>query len=252
MVSPSRGRIFGTVYLPPGWEAGGEDEFPLLIFLGHGRGDSSLAAKVYPADSLSHWRASGFIPPLVVVEVEYASFGEEAEPWSSPRNETFITSDARRELRAVARRRFRAGRAPGTTSIQGFSFGARGALHYALGFSDRFSSAVAMAFVSDYALDEERARAMANIDEVRQSGIEIRMSIGSADEWVLQNGSQASYVMHEFLDSVGVSHEFEVLSDVRHDPERMARHRRSDDLTNGLHELQFHARAWEAGSTNTP
>jgi pimeloyl-ACP methyl ester carboxylesterase len=245
MVSPSRGRIFGTVYLPPTWDPSGQREYPLLVFLGRGRGDSSLAAAVYPADSLNHWIAAQVLPPMVIVEVEYASFAEDAEPWSSARNATFLTSEARRELRAVSLRRFRAGGSPETTSIQGFSFGARGALHYALGFPDRFASAVADAFVSDYALDEERDRARANLERILDTGIPIRMSIGSRDEWVLQRGQQASYVMHEFLDSLGVAHEFEVLPGLRHDPGRMSRFVRPDGTSHGLYGLQFHARAWK-------
>jgi len=243
-VSPSRGRIFGTVYLPPAWDPSGQREYPLLVFLGRGRGDASLAAGVYPADSLNHWIAAEALPPLVIVEVEYATFAEEAEPWSSTRNETFLTSEARRELRAVSQRRFWAGGSPGTTSIQGFSFGARGALHYALGFPDRFASAIADAFVSDYALDEERDHARANIERILESGMRIRMSIGSRDEWVLERGQQATYVMHEFLDSLGISHEFDVLPGIRHDPGRMSRYVRSDGASHGLHGLQFHARAW--------
>jgi enterochelin esterase-like enzyme len=245
MVSPARGTVFGTVYLPTQWSATGDTEFPLLVFLGRGRGDSSIAAAVYPADSLNHWIATEAIPPLVIVEVEYRTFAEEEEPWSSAPNETFLTSQARRELRSVSQRRFHAGRSPGTTSIQGFSFGARGALHYAIGFPDRFASAVADAFVSDYALDEERNRARANIEGILESDVRIRMSIGSRDEWVLERGQQASYVMHEFLDSLGVPHEFEVIPGVRHDPVRLSRYVTADGTSHGLHELQFHARAWE-------
>jgi enterochelin esterase-like enzyme len=254
MLSPARKMVYGTVYLPPGWVPEAQRDYPLLVFLGsRQRGYPDVAPEFYPSDSLNHWIATEAVPPMVIVEVEFATVLGEAEPWSSARNEAFLTSDSRRELRAVCRQRFGARGSASVTSMQGFSFGAAGALHYALAFPDSFASVVSDAFVGDDVLVDERSSALLHLADIRESGLRLRMSIGSMDEFVLQRGRQATYVMHDLLDSLDVPHEFEVVSGVGHDAGQLSRHERPDGPSSvGLLELQFHARAWAEARPATP
>ncbi|MCG6956707.1 MAG: hypothetical protein LJF04_12025 [Gemmatimonadetes bacterium] len=254
MLSPARRMVYGTVYLPPGWVPEAQHDYPLLVFLGsRQRGYPNVAPEFYPSDSLNHWIATEAVPPIVIVEVEFATVAGEAELWSSERNEAFLTSDSRRELRAVCRQRFGAGGSASVTSMQGFSFGAAGALHYALAFPDSFASVVSDAFVGDDVLEEERSSALVHLADIRESSLRLRMSIGSKDEFVLQRGRQATYVMHDLLDNLDIPHELEVVSGVGHDAGQISRHKRPNGPSSvGLHELQFHARAWAGARPAAP
>jgi pimeloyl-ACP methyl ester carboxylesterase len=111
--------------------------------------------------------------PFVIVEVTFAVIEGDPEHWSSKRNEAFLTSDETGELRSYCQEHLKAGPGPDAISIQGFSFGARGVLHHALRFPDRFASAVSSAFVSDYALEEEQAIALENRDAIQGVGHDV-------------------------------------------------------------------------------
>jgi len=216
----------------------------LLVYLGGRPGDPSVLEAAFPADSLNGWIESGEVPPFVIVEVTFAVIEGDPEHWSSKRNEAFLTSEANGELRSYCREHLKAGPGPDAISIQGFSFGARGVLHHALRFPDRFASAISTAFVSDYALEEEQAIALENRDAILESGILIRLTIGSEDEWVTGRGRRASYLIHEFLDAQGIPHEFELLPGVGHDVYESSFHKRPEGGLIGLEELRFHAAAW--------
>jgi hypothetical protein len=109
---------------------------------------------------------------------------------------------------------------------------------------DKFASAVANAFVSDYALSARKRDATRNRESVLESGIPIRMVIGTRDHYVLEQARTATPEMHEHLEGLGIPHEYEVLEGVTHGLQSIWNYRRHDGHRNGLYELQFHARAW--------
>lgn len=246
-ISPSRGLVDYSVYLPPDWKRGTKKTYPLVIFLHGQTGWEHSFSEGVPASQLNQWISRGLIPPMVVVALRSGRIGGNGrteEQWSSPRNEALITSEHPNELRAYIRQQFRAGMSPKTTSIQGHSRGSRGAIHYALKFPQAFASSVANAFVSDYALPETMQIATQNQQRLRTHGIPLRLSIGDRDEFVLNMGRKASPVIHQHLKALRIPHQFQVFKGIDHDFSRLWNVRLKSGMPNGLSELQFHAGAW--------
>lgn len=246
-ISPSRGLVDYSVYLPSDWSRESTKTYPLILFLHGQTGWEHSFAEAVPASQLNQWMAKGLIPPSVIVALRSGRIGANGrteEQWTTPRNETLITSEKSNELRSFIRQQFRAGMSPKTTSIHGHSRGSRGAIHYALKFPQSFSSAVANAFVSDYALPETMKIATDNQQKLRTSGIPLRISIGDRDEFVLNMGRKASPVIHQHLNSLQIPHQYQVFSGIDHGFANLWNVRLKNGMPNGLSELQFHAGAW--------
>ena len=244
-ISPSRGLVDYSVYLPLEWRRDSKKTYPLVFFLHGQTGWERSFPDSVPAQQLNQWIAKGFIPPMVIVSLRTGRLkGREEEQWSTKRNENLLTSDSPQELRAFIREQFRAGMTAKTTAIHGHSRGSRGAIHYALKYPNRFSSAVANAFVSDYALEETMQIAQQNLQQIRSNGIPLRISIGDRDEFALNMGRRASPVIHRFLNNLQVAHDYEVFPGVDHGFVNIWNAKQKNGLPNGLGELQFHAGAW--------
>jgi S-formylglutathione hydrolase FrmB len=185
----------------------------------------------------------GLVPPFVLVAPRGSDVPRSVQ-WYYPENVTLLTSESSEELRAYCWETFRAGGTPDMISVHGHSRGASGALYFALNHWDRFASAVANAFVSDYVLEERKADAVRNRDAIVQNGIPLRMTIGTEDSYVLDLGRVGSQELHIHLDTLGIPHEYEVLQGVTHGFTSLWYFDRHDGLQTGLYELQFHARAW--------
>ncbi len=244
-ISPSRGLVDYAVYLPAEWQRNSRKTYPLVFFL-HGQlGSERGFPDSVPATQLNQWIAKGYIPPMVIVSLRAGRLkGKVEEQWSSARNEHLLTSENNTELRAFIRQQFRAGMSAKTTAIQGHSRGSRGAIHYALKYPTRFSSAVANAFVSDYALPELKQIAQQNQQHIRSQGIPLRISIGDRDEFAINMGRRASPVIHQYLNHLNIPHDYEVFPGVNHRFVQLWNTRQKNGLPNGLAELQFHAGAW--------
>ena len=247
-LSPSRGLVDYSVYLPPQWNRSSNKSYPLIFFL-HGQlGWERSFPDSVPAQQLNKWVANGLIPPIVIVSLRTGRLKDNVEEqWSSVRNETLLTRESSNELRAFIRAQFKAGLSSKTTSIHGHSRGSRGAIHFALKYPLSFSSAVANAFVSDYALKETKKIAKQNIQQIRSNGIPLRISIGDQDEFSLNMGRRASPVIHQFLSNLNIPHDYEVFPGINHGFVNVWNTRQKSGLHNGLGELQFHARAWTRG-----
>lgn len=240
-----RGKVPVKVYLPPGWEADGKEDYPLIFFL-HGQwGNESSFFEDVDYRQMNKWINEGKLPPFVLVSVASYFENKEEQQWSSLKNEILLTSDEQGELRAFCREKFRAGVNRKSISIQGQSRGARGALHYAFKYPDLFSSAISNAFVSDYALAEEKENASTNTNKIKASGIKIRMVIGTEDNWVIDFDRRASYIMHDYLNELGILHEFEVLQGAGHSLSSMWNTHCKVGVINGLYELKLHAESWK-------
>lgn len=249
--SEARGWVYFSVYLPPDWTPDDTETYPLIFFL-HGQGGDEFAfPRSVQAREINQWIEQGELPPFVLIAPRGADVRNSVQWYHRP-NEIMLTSEGAGELRAYAREHYRAGVDPETVSVHGHSRGATGALFMAMNHPDKFVSAVANAFVSDYALGDRQDDADENRDRVLESGIPIRMVIGTRDEYVLQQNRTATPEMHEHLLGLGISHEYEVLSGVSHALRSIWDHRRDDGRKNGLYELQFHARAWRAGRPGGP
>ena len=244
-LSPSRGLVDYSVYLPPRWKRNSSKTYPLVFFL-HGQlGWEHSFPDSVPATQSNQWIAKGYIPPMVIVSLRTGRLkGRVEEQWSSARNESLLTSEHPNELRQFIRQQFRAGMTAKTTAIHGHSRGSRGAIHYALKYPMSFSSSVANAFVSDYALEETKQIAQHNLQQIRSQGIPLRISIGDRDEFALNMGRQASPVIHQFLNNLNIPHDYEVFPGVNHGFVNVWNARQKSGLPNGLGELQLHAGAW--------
>ncbi len=246
-ISPSRGLVDYSVYLPQEWRRESKKTYPLVIFLHGQSGWEHSFSEAVPATQLNQWMARGLIPPMVVVALRSGRIGADGkteEQWSTPRNEAMLTSEKPNELRAFIRQQFRAGMSAKTTSIHGHSRGSRGAIHYALKFPQSFASAVANAFVSDYALPETLQIATQNQQRLRTQGIPLRISIGDRDEFALKMGCKASPIIHKYLSNLHIPHQYQVFQGVDHSFVKLWNVPLRNGMPNGLSELQFHAGAW--------
>lgn len=244
--SGARHQVDFSVYLPPGWSPEGTETYPLIFFLHGQHGDHYSFTNSVPLADLNRWVSQGLVPPFVLVAPNGSDIPASVQ-WYYPNNVQLLTSEAPNELRAFSFETFRAGGAPNRTSVHGHSRGASGALYFALNHWDSFASSVANAFVSDYVLDDLRDDATRNRDAIVASGISMRMVIGTDDSFSLDLGRVGSPVLHEHLDTLGIQHEYQVLPQVTHGLSDIWHFERSDDLMNGLHELQLHAAAWAQG-----
>ncbi len=244
-LSPARGLVDYSVYLPPQWKRNSNKTYPLMFFL-HGQlGWERSFPDSVPAQQLNQWITKGLIPPMVIVSLRTGRLkGNVEEQWSSARNESLLTSENTNELRAYIRSQFKAGMSAKTTAIHGHSRGSRGAIHFALKYPLSFSSAVANAFVSDYALQETMQIAKQNLQQIRSKGIPLRISIGDQDEFVLNMGRRASPIIHQFLKELNISHDYEVFPGINHGFVSVWNTKQINGQHNGLSELQFHASTW--------
>ena len=244
--SGARGKVFFTVYLPPGWSVGGTETYPLILFLHGQHGDEHYFRTRVPESDLNTWIRDGLVPPFVLIAPRGADNIGTVQ-WYHDENVALLTSGAPDELRAFAWETFRAGGSPERISVHGHSRGASGALHFTLNHWDLFASAVANAFVSDYVLDDYREAAVENRDAIVQSGITLRMTIGTQDSFVLEDDRVGSPALHEHLDTLGIPHEYEVYPGVTHGFSSLWDYELSGGKQAGLYELQLHADAWDGG-----
>ena len=242
--SASRGKVNLEVYLPPTWKKEGET-YPVIFFLHGAFGNEKGFFRNVEYQQLNDWIAEGKLPPFVLVSIASHYISSVEQQWSSAPNEVFLTSRADTELRAFSLRHFNAGDASRDvrkTSIHGHSRGALGALHYALKFPTLFTSAVGDAFVTDSALAEEQQNALQNKNAILESRIKLRLSVGDRDAF--ENHRKTSFLMHNYLESIDISHEYEVLVETNHTFSSLWNSTTKTSELNGLYELQLHAKTW--------
>lgn len=243
--SDVRGNVALEIYLPPNWSKTHSEGYPVIFFLHGGTGDETSFFNHVDYQQLNDWINHEQVVPFVLVAIESEYVNGEEGQWSSQNNEILLTSDEAGELRDFVRTNYNAGLTSKTISIHGQSRGARGALHYAFKFPTKFAAAMSNAFVSDYALEEEKNNILNNIDDVIDAGIKIRMVIGTEDDWVLEQNRQASYIMHDYLLELNVAHEFEILQDAGHQLNSIWGTPTENGMINGLYELKLHAQMWQ-------
>ena len=157
-----RGDVNLEVYLPPKWKKEGST-YPVIFFLHGALGNEKGFFNNVEYEQLNNWIKQGELPPFVLISAASHYVAGVEQQWSSIPNESFLTSRANTELRAFSLKHFHAGdmgRDTRKTSIRGHSRGALSALHYGLKFPTLFTSAIANAFVTDHALEEEQQNAL--------------------------------------------------------------------------------------------
>lgn len=242
--SGARGEVFFTVYLPPGWTVEGSESYPLIFFLHGQTGDEYRFSDNVPVAQLNGWIQEGLVPPFVLLAPRGADQIGTVQ-WYYEENVSLLTSEAPDELRSFCWETFQAGGDPTRISVHGHSRGASGTIFFALDYWDSFASAVANAFVSDYVLESYKDAATANRDAIIASGIPLRMTIGTEDSYVVEQGRIGSEALHQHLVSLEIPHEYEVLPGVTHAFSSLWHHVRPDGLVTGLYELHYHAQAGE-------
>jgi len=108
-LSPSRGLVDYSVYLPPNWIRNSSTTYPLVFFLHGQTGWERSFPDSVPESQLNQWIQQGLIPPMVIVSLRTGRLEANVEEqWSSLRNEGLLTSEATNELRSFVRQQFRA------------------------------------------------------------------------------------------------------------------------------------------------
>ena len=93
-------------------------------------------------------------------------------------------------------------------------------------------------------MPELKQIAQQNQQQIRNSNIPLRISIGDQDEFALNMGRRGSAVMHQFLNNLNIPHDYEVFRGVNHGFVNVWNTKMRNGITNGLAELQLHAEAW--------
>ena len=256
--STSKGDVPFCAYLPPGWSAKDTTTYPLLIYL-YGQGGTEFSfARVGKAHQINEWITDSMVTPMVIISVrgEEIISGEawhkQKIQWYTSENETMLTSEAEGELRAYCRKTFRAGMTSDQIALEGHSRGATGTLYYAFKHPDKFSSFIANAFVSDYALSKLKNAAKRN-KQTLQSFYppKLRMEIGTADHWVTGYGRKGSAVLHKYLEDLKIPHEYDTLSGADHHYYYYWNLVHPEHHTNGLAHLRFHEKAWQKAESDS-
>lgn len=241
--SKTKGEVPYNVYLPPNWRKDDTTTYPLLIYL-YGQGGTEY---IFPyhveADLLNKWINNEDLPPMVVF-CPNGSPDPEVVQWYTPENEAMLTKEAG-EIRQFCREQFRAGMESDLIGLEGQSRGAAGVLFYALKHSEKFSSFVANAYVSDYNLKTLKGLAKQNQTKIRNSDFHLKMEIGSEDYFMIEHGRKGSLILDEYLTELNIPHSHEILEGRGHGYGQFWDYYRKDmEMLNGLFHLKYHAAAW--------
>ncbi|MFT4762523.1 MAG: enterochelin esterase-like enzyme [Paraglaciecola sp.] len=241
--SKTKGEVPYNVYLPPGWHADDTTTYPLLIYI-YGQGGTEY---IFPyhveADLLNQWINNGDLPPMVVF-CPNGSPDPEVVQWYSPENEAMLTKE-KGEIRAFCRQQFRAGMQSDLIGLEGQSRGAAGVLFYAMKHSNKFSSFVANAYVSDYNLKMLKDLAQENQLKVQQSAFYLKMEIGSEDYFMIEHKRKGSLILDQYLTDLKIPHTHEILKGRGHGYGQFWDYYRKDKkMLNGLFHLKYHANIW--------
>jgi len=241
--SKAKGEVPYFVYLPSGWKENDTTTYPLLIYL-YGQGGNEYVFP-YTVDvmDINRWIKNGEIPPMVIF-CPNGSPDPEAIQWYQSKNETLLTAETG-ELRSFCRNKFRAGMSSNQIALEGQSRGAAGVLFYALKHSDKFSSFIANAYVSDYNLGTMKGLAQSNQQKIRASNFRLRMEIGSEDYFVKKHNRKGSEILDNYLNELNIPHKHEILEGQGHGYGQFWNfYRKKEKMQNGLFHLKYHAKAW--------
>lgn len=248
--SNAKGEVHFVAYLPPGWKSNDTTEYPLLIYL-YGQGGNEYSfARVVRHQQLDHWINNGDVMPFVLITVRGAeiiegkSWDKQKIQWYTRDNETMLISEEEGELRDFCRKTFRAGMTTDQIALEGHSRGATGTLYYALKYPEKFCSYLANCYVSDYTLSTLKNSARRNKRKLIENDVPLRMEIGTADFFEFHYGRRGTHIMHDYLTSLKIPHEYDTISGANHHYYYIWYHKR-DGVDNGLTHLKFHERAWK-------
>jgi len=214
--SKSRGNVDFNVYLPPNWSKNNSSKYPLILLL-HGQNGSEYSfTNAIPADSLNYWIKTESIPEIVVIALRGGDDTSSMQ-WYSDANEKMVTSNEVGELRKYCNKNFKTSMENSQISIMGHSRGAAGALNFAVNFPTKFSSAVSLAFVSDYIIEDFKRSIDKNQEKIISSGIKIQMYIGNKDRFVLKGNRRGSWVISSYLKEKGIANELIAFEGKTHD-----------------------------------
>jgi len=235
--SKNRGGVDFNVYLPPNWDKKNPAKYPLIILL-HGQGeDENSFPNAISSDSLNSWISHKILPSLVLIALRGGDNTEEMQ-WYSKANQKMITGTGDDELKSYCSSMFNTSMDGSKISVIGHSRGATGALYFALKFPNDFSSIISSAYVSDYILRKLIKTANANLDKIRASNIQIKMLIGTQDQYVLEMDRQGSYLLSKHFNKIGINHDLEVLHNKRHNLSEIW------EPVNSMGYLKFCVRSW--------
>ncbi len=251
--SNTKGHVDAVAYLPPGWvKSDTNTTYPLLIYL-YGQGGTEFSFyRVAKADQLNRWINDSLIQPFVAICVrgDKIDFGKTWDKqkiqWYTKENEKLLTSEDEGELRHFCWHTLKAGGHPNRIALEGQSRGATGTLFYALKHSDKFSSFIANAYVSDYAIGTLKSNARRNQKKLQDADFNLRMEIGTKDWFVENYGRKGTYLMHDYLNTLSIPHEFDTLSGANHGFKYFWNQPRAGYENNGLFHLRFHDCIWRA------
>jgi S-formylglutathione hydrolase len=228
-----------SVLLPPSYEEEGDRTYPLLLWLHGGSGDHRYLRGSAP--TFARMWSEGTLPEMVVVtptatQTQYMDYRDGSEQW-----ESFIMM----ELLPHVRANHRVSTEHGGTFVAGVSMGGRGALTLGFRHLDAFGVIVAYEPYVDPAYEWEDARPTSmfyklgdpvdkfgdpidsayweahnpativrnHADEIRASGIQIYIEVGSEDVLGLHRGAN---FLHQALYEYDIRHEYRYVAGADH------------------------------------
>ncbi|MFT7611926.1 MAG: enterochelin esterase-like enzyme [Parvicellaceae bacterium] len=256
--SKAKGDVKFVAYLPPGWSAADTiTKYPLLVYL-YGQGGTEYSFyRVVRAQQLNKWVNDSLVQPFIVIcvrgeEIEFGkTWDKQKIQWYTSTNEKMLTNEGDGELRDFCRKKLHAGFSPDQIALEGQSRGATGTLYYALKHPDKFSSFISNAYVSDYTLSSLKYNARKNKTKLKTNGVKLRMEIGTKDWFVEYYHRKGTYIMHDYLNSLDIPHEFDTLSGGNHGFQYFWNQPKDGYENNGLFHLQFHDKAWKLAQSAT-
>ncbi len=213
--SPSQGEIPFCVYLPPSWKSEDTITYPLLIYLYGQNGNEYAFSNNVAAQQIDKWIHNNEIAPFVLLSFLGNPIKKDIQ-WFSTKNEILLTSNASGELRDFCQNTFRAGMNDNLISLEGHSRGATGALFYAFNHPNRFASFIANAYVSDYTLEDLKEAVKNNKPQIEKVNLKLKLEIGSKDLFLKKYDRNGSELIHQFLISQNIPHEYEILEGANH------------------------------------
>jgi len=233
--SEIKGDIPYFVYLPPNWDK--QQNYSLVLFL-HGQGgDESTFAKYVSAQQLNAWIYENKIQPVVIAGIRGDQDKENVQ-WFTSENEKLLKGDNEGEFIRFCREQFNAG-FDQDVALYGHSRGAAGVIHYYLKYPGSFSKVIAMGYVSDYTLEENKRKAYENLKEIKTKRIPLRLEIGTEDTFVRDKNRKCCFQLHEYFNEIGIEHDFEFLHGVAHRFDYFWNHLTDEGELNGLVHLKF-------------
>lgn len=234
------------IYLPKGYDES-DARYPVIYYLHGGNGNQREGR--WMIRRIDRAISEGRMPPVIVVCPHAMPIGwylngrmDDPKVTTGPIEDVLI-----RDLITFVDSHYRTIAAREGRGIEGFSMGGCGTMRLAFKYPELFCAASCVAGavvawdeeplqralectfgdVTDPAsrryFDANRPEVFAsqNVETIRAGNMKIRIFVGTNDRLYNENGNHIIPRFHQFLDSLGIQHSYEVVPDADHNPEEL-------------------------------